>query len=136
MISQASSRARSLLSRLRAACAVRAAQAGRGVQAGRAAGPLASQPSDSPPPSVPVPGSGGNAAGAEEPTAALEAALAEGLDEVKQYLGVLRRQTIAMSVKVARTERRLEDLSARLEALARQQEASGEDDLADPLGDQ
>lgn len=39
------------------------------------------------------------------------------LDEVKQYLGVLRRQNIAMSIKVARTERCIEELSARLETL-------------------
>ncbi len=68
----------------------------------------------------------------EDPARSLEAALTEGLDEVRQYLGVLRRQNIAMSIKVARTERRLEDLSARLEACGCHLEAAGEDRRGDP----
>ncbi len=39
------------------------------------------------------------------------------LDEVKQYLGVLRRQNIALAVKLARAERRIEELSLKVESL-------------------
>ena len=39
------------------------------------------------------------------------------LDEVKQYLGVLRRQNIALAVKLARAERRIEELSLKVEWL-------------------
>ncbi len=91
-----------------------------------------SQPGGAPPAGVVAPGSNGNDAGVEDPTRSLEAALTEGLDEVRQYLGVLRRQNIAMSIKVARTERRLEDLSSRLEALGHQHEAVGEDGQGNP----
>ncbi len=39
------------------------------------------------------------------------------LGEVKQYLGVLRRQNIALAVKLARAERRIEELSLKVESL-------------------
>lgn len=52
--------------------------------------------------------------------------LESGLGEVKQYLGVLRRQNIAMSIKVARTERQIEELSTRLEALSARLESVGD----------
>jgi hypothetical protein len=90
---------------------------------------------ETPPVGVPS-GAGGGAGTGEDPIRSLEASLHAGLDEVRQYLGVLRRQNIAMSIKVARTERRLEDLSARLEALGYQPEAPGEDDPADASGEE
>ena len=90
---------------------------------------------ETPPVGVPSGADGGGGTG-DDPTPSLEAALNAGLDEVRQYLGVLRRQNIAMSIKVARTERRLEDLAARLEALARQPDAPIDADRADPAGEQ
>ncbi len=39
------------------------------------------------------------------------------LAEVKEYLGVLRRQNIALAVKLARAERRIEELSLKVESL-------------------
>jgi len=72
-------------------------------------------------------GAGGAVGTRDDPIRSLEDAVQAGLDEVRQYLGVLRRQNIAMSIKVARTERRLEDLSAKLEALGCQPEAPGEE---------
>jgi hypothetical protein len=124
MSSPAFFRLRSLLARLRADSADTAEGTGRAGETDIAG---ETDSAGETPAVAGTSGAGGTVGTRDDPIRSLEEAVQAGLDEVRQYLGVLRRQNIAMSIKVARTERRLEDLSAKLEALGCQPEAPGEE---------